>query len=171
MQNSEEIAGLINEASAKAQPPADRSRTRSATLDTTARGAIERSQKTASAAVTEMMETHGMLRNDTSALFERLREANVLLQEVLGGATENLAKIETTLSRRVSEFVATMNDIGERSGSTSDRFEHQMKAFLTGTGEVLAGITQAAREVRGAGQARWRPPPSRSTPATAAPRR
>ena len=30
-----------------------------------------------------MMETHGMLRNDTSALFERLREANVLLQEVL----------------------------------------------------------------------------------------
>jgi len=48
--------------------------------------------------VTEMMETHGMLRNDTSALFERLREANVLLQEVLGGATENLSTIETTLS-------------------------------------------------------------------------
>ena len=92
------------------------------------------------------METHGMLRNDTSALFERLREANVLLQEVLGGATENLAKIETNLSRRVSEFVATMNDIGERSGSTSDRFEHQMKAFLTGTGEVLGGVTNAAHK-------------------------
>ena len=119
-----------------------------------------------------MMETHGMLRNDTSALFERLREANVLLQEVLGGATENLAKIETNLSRRVSEFVATMNDIGERSGSTSDRFEQQMKAFLTGTGEVLGAASRnAAREVRGAGQARLRPPPSRSTSATAAPRR
>ena len=108
--NSEGIAGLINEASAKATmrgqppvndlelPPAPRSNAR---------------KKTRRAAVTEMMETHGMLRNDTSALFERLREANVLLQEVLGGATENSAKIETTLSRRVSEFVSTMNDIGE----------------------------------------------------------
>ena len=130
--NSEEIAALINDASAKAQASitdasakAPTSITRTVTdLDTTARGAIERSQKAASAAVTEMMETHGMLRNDTSALFERLREANVLLQEVLSGATENLATIETMLSQRVSEFVATMNDIGERSGSTSDRFEH-----------------------------------------------
>ena len=86
----------------RAPRPPPRSRARSADLDTTARGAIERSQKAASAAVTEMMETHGMLRNDTSALFERLREANVLLQEVLGGATENLAKIETTLSGRVA---------------------------------------------------------------------
>ena len=151
VQNSEEIAGLINEASAKAQASITRT---VGDLDTTARGAIERSQKTASAAVTEMMETHGMLRNDTSALFERLREANVLLQEVLGGATENLAKIETTLSRRVSEFVTTMNDIGERSGSTSDRFEQQMKAFLTGTGDVLRGHRQCgARSSRTQGKA------------------
>ena len=53
-----------------------------------------------------------MLRNDTTALFERLRDANVLLQEVLSGATENLSKIENMLSTRVSDFVATMNDIG-----------------------------------------------------------
>ena len=91
-----------------------------------------------------MMETHGMLRNDTSALFERLREANVLLQEVLGGATENLAKIETTLSGRVASFVTAMNDVGQRSGAVSERFETQMRAFLQGTGEVLQGITQAA---------------------------
>src|SRR4030095_6796272 len=122
-------------------------------LDSTARGAVERSQATASAAVNEMMETHGMLRNDTSALFERLREANVLLQEVLGGATENLAKIETNLSRRVSEFVATMKDIGESGGTTSDRFEQQMKAFLTGTGEVLAGVTNAAHKFEDQGRA------------------
>ena len=98
-QNSEEITALINDASAKAAASITRT---VSDLDTTARSAIERSQKTASAAVTEMMETHGMLRNDTSALFERLREANVLLQEVLGGATENLSKIETTLSGRVA---------------------------------------------------------------------
>jgi hypothetical protein len=149
LQNGDQIAGAINEASSKATASVNRSVT---DLDTTARAAIERSQKTASAAVTEMMETHGMLRNDTSALFERLREANVLLQEVLGGATENLAKIETTLSRRVSEFVATMNDIGDRSGSTGERFEHQMKTFLTGTGEVLAGISHAAERFEAQGK-------------------
>jgi hypothetical protein len=70
----------------------------------------------------------------------------VLLQEVLGGATENLAKIETNLSRRVSEFVGTMNDIGDRTGSTSDRFEQQMKAFLAGTGDVLGGLNNAAHK-------------------------
>ena len=35
-------------------------------------------------------------------------------------------------------IVTTMNDIGERSGATIDRFEQQMKAVLTGTGEVLS---------------------------------
>ena len=118
-----------------------------------------------------MMETHGMLRNDTSALFERLREANVLLQEVLGGATENLSTIETTLSGRVAEFVTTMNDIGERSGAVNSRFEEQMKAFLTGTGAILREIAHGRREVRHAGQGAGRPRPSRSTRAIAAPRR
>ena len=35
-----------------------------------------------------------MLRADTTALFERLREANILLQEVLSGAHENMSEIE-----------------------------------------------------------------------------
>ena len=150
LQNSEEIAKVINDASAHATSAINRTVT---DLDTTARGAIERSQKAASAAVTEMMETHGMLRNDTSALFERLREANVLLQEVLGGATQNLSTIETTLSGRVSEFVTTMNDIGERSGAVSGRFEEQMKAFLSGTGTMLRDITSTAEKFEEQGRA------------------
>src|SRR5947207_3875803 len=150
VQNSEEIAKLINEASAKATSSITRT---VGELDNAARGAIERSQKAASAAVTEMMETHGMLRNDTSALFERLREANVLLQEVLGGATENLSTIETTLSGRVAEFVTTMNDIGERSGASSSRFEEQMKAFQAGTATILRDIAAAAKKVDVQGRA------------------
>src|SRR5437763_4101614 len=143
VQNSEEITKQINDASTRATASITRT---VGDLDTAARGAIERSQKAASAAVTEMMETHGMLRNDTSALFERLREANVLLQEVLGGATENLSTIETTLSRRVADFVTTMNDISERSGATSSRFEQQMKGFQAGTGAILSDIAAAAEK-------------------------
>ena len=57
-----------------------------------------------------------MLRSDTTALFERLREANILLQEVLSGAHENMSALENTLVTRVSEFVSTMNEVAERSG-------------------------------------------------------
>ena len=52
-------------------------------LHAATRSAIEESKQTASATVADMLETHGMLRSDTTALFERLREANILLQEVL----------------------------------------------------------------------------------------
>jgi len=55
------------------------------------RVAIEESKQIASATVADMLETHGMLRSDTTALFERLREANILLQEVLSGAHENMS--------------------------------------------------------------------------------
>lgn len=88
LQNSEEITSLINSAGSQASETITRT---IGELETSARGAIERSQKAATTAVSEMMETHGMLRNDTSALFERLRDANVLLQEVLGGATEKIS--------------------------------------------------------------------------------
>ena len=72
---------------------------------------------------------------------------------MLGGATENLAKIETSLSGRVAAFVNAMNDIGQRSGTVSDRFEQQMKGFLTGTSDVLQGIAQAAERFDAQGKA------------------
>ena len=42
--------------------------------------------------VSEMMESHARLRGETTTLFERMREANVLLHEVLTGAHENMAR-------------------------------------------------------------------------------
>jgi hypothetical protein len=77
----------------------------------------------------------------------------VLLQEVLGGATENLSTIETTLSGRVAEFVTTMNDIGERSGAVNSRFEDQMKSFHGGTGAILRDIASAAEKFEVQGKA------------------
>src|SRR6185437_15302482 len=51
---------------------------------------LEQSRQVSVAAVTEMQETSKILRTDTVALFERLREGNILLQEVLTGAHDNL---------------------------------------------------------------------------------
>src|SRR5262249_15381330 len=122
-------------------------------LQDSARTSVEQSQRTASTAVTEVMETHSMLRNDTTALFERLREANLLLQEVLSGATKNLGTIESTLSTRVMEFVSTMNDVADRSGQTSAKMEEHIKSFHGVTSNVLRDITSQAQQFEERGRA------------------
>ena len=66
----------------------------------TATRAIEQSREATTTSVAEMLETNNMLRSDTTTLFERLREANILLQEVLTGAHENMSAIENTLDRK-----------------------------------------------------------------------
>ena len=94
LDNGAEITRLINSAGENAAGAVNRTMNElhAATLET-----IERAQNTAGATVKEMLETHNMLRADTTALFERLREANILLQEVLSGSHENMSALENTL--------------------------------------------------------------------------
>ena len=102
LDNSGELARLINEAGEIATGKVNE------TLDVlhaTAHEAIGKTQATTAAAVSEMIETHNMLRTDTISLFERLRDANILLQEVMSGSQENMGRLETALTTRVSEFV------------------------------------------------------------------
>ena len=89
-----------------------------------------------------------MLRSDTTTLFERLREANILLQEVLSGAHENMSSIENTLVTRVSEFVSTMNEVSERSGVASSQVDQHISSFHTITNKVLARPRPARQAVR-----------------------
>jgi len=165
MDNSQEIARLINEASQSATAAVTRSlgqlqdgargavddakTTVSRTLDelhTTTKAAIEESKQTASATVADMLETHGMLRSDTTALFERLREANILLQEVLSGAHDNMSTIEHTMVTRVSEFVSAMNDVSGKAGATNARVEEQLGTFNTVTAKVLNDLGELATQ-------------------------
>jgi hypothetical protein len=109
-------------------------------------GAIEQSKQTAAATVAEMMETHTMLRSDSTALFERLREANILLQEVLSGAHENMSSIEHTMATRVSEFVAAMTDLGGKTGATTSKMEQHLGNFNTITGKVLGDLGELTNQ-------------------------
>ena len=106
--------------------------------------AIEESKQTAAATVAEMLETHTMLRSDSTALFERLREANILLQEVLSGAQENMNSIEHTMATRVSEFVAAMSDLSSKSGATTAKVEQSLGAFNGVTAKVLNDLGDLA---------------------------
>ncbi len=105
---------------------------------------IEHSKKTASTAVAEMLETHGMLRSDTTVLFERLREANSLLQEVLAGANTNLGSIEQVLSTRVADFVGTMNNLLEKTNGTTTKMDDHIRGFYEVTGKVLENLGDLA---------------------------
>ena len=100
-----------------------------------------------------MHEAHNMLRTDVNALFERLREANSLLQDVLSGATENLGAIESTLSTRVAEFVASMNEVGERSNAAGIQVDEHIKSFHAVSSNVLREITALAEQFDSHGKA------------------
>jgi hypothetical protein len=93
-----------------------------------------------------MMETHTMLRSDSTALFERLREANILLQEVLSGAHENMSSIEHTMATRVSEFVAAMTDLSGKTGATTSKMEQHLGNFNTITGKALGDLGELANQ-------------------------
>ena len=113
-------------------------------LQTATKSAIEQSKQTAAATVADMLETHGMLRSDTTVLFERLREANILLQEVLSGAHENMSAIEQTMVTRVSEFVAAMSDLTTKSGATTTAVEQHLGSFNNVTARVLGDLSEIA---------------------------
>ncbi len=165
MDNSEEIARLINEASQTATTAVTRTlgqlqegaqgvteaakATIKRTLDDLHSGtkaAIEESKQTAAATIADMLETHGMLRSDTTALFERLREANILLQEVLSGAHDNMSAIEQTMVTRVSEFVAAMNELNSKSGITTAAVEQNIGTFNNVTAKVLNDLGEIATQ-------------------------
>jgi hypothetical protein len=165
MDNSEEIARLINEAGENAttavtrtlgqfqegtQGVADAAKTAIGRtlqeLHSATRSAIEESKQTAAATVADMLQTHGMLRSDSTALFERLREANILLQEVLSGAHENMNAIEHTMVSRVSEFVAAMNDLNARSGTATAKVEEHLGVFNRTTVGVLHDLSELATQ-------------------------
>ena len=165
MDNSEEIARLINDASQTATVAMTRTlgqlqegaegvteaakTTITRTLEdlhSATKSAIEDSKQTASATVADMLETHGMLRSDTTALFERLREANILLQEVLSGAHENMSSLERTMVTRVAEFVAAMNEVSGKSDTTARVVDQHLGTFNSLTSKVLSDLSQLASQ-------------------------
>ncbi len=171
-EKSEELARIINDASSSATAAVTRTLgqmqegtqgvteaarlTISRTIEELHRAtksAIEESKQTAAATVADMLETHTMLRSDSTALFERLREANILLQEVLSGAQENMNSIEHTMATRVAEFVAAMSDLSSKSGATTAKVEQHLGTFNNVTSRVLSDLSVLAEQFTSHGRA------------------
>ena len=93
-----------------------------------------------------MQETSKILRTDTVALFERLREGNILLQEVLTGAHDNLNSLERALVTRVADFVSAMNDVTARNGVATQTLEDQLTVFNSKTSKALEDLGALSSE-------------------------
>ena len=115
-------------------------------LEQSSRSAIDQSRQVSIAAVTEMQETSKILRTDTVALFERLREGNILLQEVLTGAHDNLNSLERALVTRVADFVSAMNDVTSRNGVATQTLEDQLTTFNAKTSKALEDLGSLSSE-------------------------
>src|SRR5260221_7771025 len=122
-------------------------------LEQSSRSAIDQSRQVSIAAVTEMQETSKILRTDTVALFERLREGNILLQEVLTGAHDNLNSLERALVTRVADFVSAMNDVTSRNGVATQTLEDQLTVFNSKTSKALEDLGSLSTQFETHGQA------------------
>ena len=149
LDNSDELARIINKAGETATHSVSTTLDR---LQQTAKSAVEQSQQTTSAAVTEMLETHNMLRSDTTGLFERMREANILLQEVLSSAQENMGTLEKSLTGKLSDFVSSMHEVTERSGTAADRVSAHVTAFHRETSRALEDLSELAAQFESQGR-------------------
>jgi hypothetical protein len=141
MGNSNDLARMINTAGEVAAGAVNKSLK---DIEQSTRNAIEQSRQVSIAAVNEMQETSKLLRTDTVALFERLREGNILLQEVLTGAHANLSTLEQALVSRVAEFVSTLNDVSSRTGATTRLVDEQISTFNNTTKKALADLSDLA---------------------------
>jgi hypothetical protein len=137
MGNGSEVARTINSASEMATGAVNKSLK---DLEQASRAAIDQSRQVSIAAVTEMQETSKILRTDTVALFERLREGNILLQEVLTGAHDNLNSLERALVTRVADFVSAMNDVTSRNGVATQTLEDQLSVFNAKSAQALQDL-------------------------------
>jgi hypothetical protein len=172
MNNSNELARVITDASTSATAMVSRTLTeledsaRSSVsqativvaqalkdLQQSARGALEQSKQVAMLTVSEIHETHGMLRSDTTVLFERLRDASGLLHQVLGGAQTNLNAIEQVLSTRVGELVSTVEQLLDAAGAATGKLDRQVSSFYGLTTRVLGDLGELAVQFDGHGKA------------------
>ena len=150
MNNSSDLARQINTASEVAIGAVSKSLK---DIEESSRAAIDQSRQVATSTVTELQETSKILRTDTLALFERLREGNILLQEVLTGAHENLNSLERTLVTRVAEFVTTMNDVTTRNGTSTIALEEQLGLFNSKTAGALDDLASLSAQFDSHGRA------------------
>ena len=82
-----------------------------------------------------------------------MREGNILLQEVLTGAHDNLNSLERALVTRVADFVSAMNDVTSRNGAATQTLEDQLHIFNSKTAGALDDLGALSGQFESHGRA------------------
>lgn len=150
MSNSTELSRMINVASEVASGAVNKSLK---DMQETARTTIEQTRQATAASIGELQETGKALRADTLTMFERMREGNILLQEVINSAHKNLGSLEHTLATRISELVSTLKNVTETNGVTSEKVAEQLALFNGKTTAALRDLASLAQHFDAQGRA------------------
>ncbi len=115
-------------------------------VEESTKAAFERSKQATGASLSEMREVHGLLRTDGIAIFERLREANVLLREALSGAHDSIGTLEKKLGKRLGDLLSTMKEVNSLSGTVTGELTGHMGSFQESALKVLEDLSQLAAQ-------------------------
>lgn len=110
------------------------------------KAALERSRQITTTSLGEMREVHGLLRTESMSMFERLREANVLLREALNSSQDSIGTLEKKLAKRLTELVTTMKTVGSRSGAVTEELQGHISSFQESALRVLEDLSQLAMQ-------------------------
>jgi hypothetical protein len=113
-------------------------------IEETTQAAIARSRLTTTASLSELREVHAMLHTDSMSLFERLREANVVLREALGAAQENIGALDKKLGKKMKDFASTVAAVTTGSGAAAEQLTNHINSFQQSTVKVLEDLSQLA---------------------------
>lgn len=150
MSNSTELSRIINVASEVASGAVNKSLK---DMQETARATIEQTRQATAASIGELQETGKALRADTLTMFERMREGNILLQEVINSAHKNLGALEHSLAKRISDLVSTLKNLTETNGTTSDKVAEQLALFNGKTTAALGDLASLSQHFDSQGRA------------------
>lgn len=103
-------------------------------------------QNSAQSAITEMMQTNEKLHAESGGLYDRLREANLLLQETLSGAHENMYALEGSFRNHIADLTTVLNETIVRATNTTDTAHTHLNAFRSDASHILDNLSELSAQ-------------------------
>jgi ABC-type transporter Mla subunit MlaD len=103
-------------------------------------------QNSAQSAISEMMQTNEKLHTESGGLYDRLREANLLLQETLSGAHENMYALEGSLRNHIADLTTALNETIVRATNTTETAHTHLNTFRSDASRILDNLSELSAQ-------------------------
>ncbi|HVY00735.1 MAG TPA: hypothetical protein VHA55_13200 [Pseudorhodoplanes sp.] len=138
-ENGAKVTAEINAAS---QAAVEGMRDHAREAESGIRAAIERGREATATSLAEMREVHSVLRSEGISMFERLREANVLLREALSGSQDNMTALEAALGERLQSLEHAVETFSIKGGGITAELASHIGSFQDSGARVADDLTR-----------------------------